>query len=48
MHDPLAAMDAALQSLGQLQPLGVVFEQVRAFSDRLKNVIQIVDQTFEG
>jgi hypothetical protein len=48
MHDSLAAMHATLQSLGNLLPFEVAFEQIGILSDRLKHVIQIVDQAFEG
>jgi hypothetical protein len=48
MYDSLAAMHAALQGLGEPQPFGIVLKQIGALSNGLKNIIQIVNQTFQG
>src|SRR5262249_34293558 len=43
IDDSSAAIDAALQSVSQPFPLRVGLQQVRALSDGLENVVQIVD-----
>ncbi len=48
VRDPMPAARATLQRVGQLLPLGIVSEQFRAFRDGLKNVVQIVNQTFQS
>ncbi len=47
VRDAMPAARAALQRVGQLLPLGIVFQQLRAFRDGLKHVVQIVNQTFQ-
>ncbi len=47
VHNSLAAIDAALQGMCELLPFGIVFQKLRALADGLKDIVQIVNQTFE-
>ena len=43
----MSAARAALQRVGQLFPLGIVFQQLRTLRDGLKHIVQIMNQTFQ-
>src|SRR6266850_1958388 len=47
MYDSLTAINASLQRMRQLLPLRIVAKQLRTFPDRLKHIVQIVDQPLE-
>ncbi len=47
MRDAVAAVRAALEGVRQFLPPRIVFQQLGAFRDGLKHVVQIVHQTFQ-
>jgi len=47
VDNSLTAVDATLQRVRQFLPLRILRQQLRAFPDGLKHIVEIVDQSLE-